>query len=133
MDQELIMKLTMLEGQARELQEKSDLVDKQLSELTLFNSNLDDLADSEEKSMLATLGKGVYIKTELKDQDLFVDIGAGVLVKKSPKETKETIKNQIKGLNDLKLQLTMSIEDLNSQLQEGLRELEKQQAIAQSS
>ena len=132
MDQELLYRLGMMERQAKEVQEKLEIVEKQLTELQEFNVNLSSMQNSDEKEMFASLGKGVFMKTDIKDKDLFVDVGAGVIIKKTPEQTKTTIDQQIKGLIELKIQLTATVESFNAQLQQGMTELQSQQEAAQS-
>jgi len=72
-NQELLMKATMLQQQSQEIEQNLAIIDTQVSELSEFTKNLADLSSSSEKEILSSIGKGVFAKTTLADKDLFVD------------------------------------------------------------
>jgi prefoldin alpha subunit len=127
MDQELMMKLEMTHRQSQEIEEKAGIIDKQINELKVFEQSLIGLKDTEEKEMLASLGKGVFVKSDIKDKELFVEVGAGYLVKKSPEETATVLNGQVARLGEMKMQLEMELERVNGELQQMMGELEKKE------
>lgn len=124
MDQELLMKASLLERNSQELETHLQFINNQITELELFNVNLGTLQDSSEKEILSSIGKGVYAKANLVDKDLFVEIGAGVIIKKTPQEIKSIIEGQVKTLEETKLRLMAQLEAYNESLQELMRDLE---------
>lgn len=126
MDQEIILKATIAEQQAHQLEENLQLVDAQITELEEFNRNLKTLRDSKEKEMLSQLGKRVYIKTKIENKEkLFVEVGAGVVVKKTPEETMKIVSNQISRLQEAKVQILSQLNFYHTQLQEFLETVRK--------
>jgi prefoldin alpha subunit len=123
-NEELMMKASFLERHSQELAEKIDYLSQQLSELEEFRSNLDALSKSKENKMLASIGKGVYVKSSLEDKKLFVNVGSGVLVKKTPEETKEIIEAQIKQFHEAKSRLMAQMEIYNGMLARTMSEIE---------
>ena len=125
MDQEILYKAQYLEKNSQEAQANLQFVNTQIEELEKFKQNLSDLDNSSEKEMLSSIGKGVYTKTELKDKDLFVDVGSGVIVKKTPEQTKKVLETQIKTLMQAKIQITGQIESYTNSLIELMNEIQK--------
>jgi len=115
--QEILLQLSMLQQQSEKLQEKIQLINQQIFSMESLKEGLDKIKDGEKKEILANIGKGVFIKTEIKSKDLIVDIGNNILVKKKPEETQGIINKQIEQMEDLKKQLIDRLEDLNLQLQ----------------
>jgi prefoldin alpha subunit len=124
MDQELMMKLEFVHKQSQDMEEKLVLVDKQVEELEIFKNNLDTIEKDGQSEILATLGKGVFMKSEIKDKKLYVDVGAGFFVRKSAVEAKVVIEGQVKRLGEIKLQLQQEIERLNADLRRMVEEAE---------
>ena len=112
MDDELIIKLQETHRQSQEIEEKFKVVEQQLDELQKFASSLEDLGKNSNKEILASLGKGVYIKSDIKDEKLFVDVGSGILVRKSIEESRQVVEEQSKKLNEMKIQLVAENETI---------------------
>lgn len=122
----MILQAAVAEQQAHQLEENLQLVDAQITELEEFNRNLKILKDSKEKEMLSQLGKRVYIKTKIEDKEkLFVEVGAGVVVKKTPEETMKIVSNQISRLQEAKVQILSQLNVYHTQLQEFLEMVRK--------
>jgi prefoldin alpha subunit len=124
MNEELISRFQYASGHSEELANQQKVVDTQISELTEFRVSLDAFEKSEGGEMLASLGKGVFVKTDIKDKKLFVEVGAGYLVRKTPAEALEIIDGQISRLGEIKMQIDESVESVNAELQGILREAE---------
>jgi prefoldin alpha subunit len=105
-----MMRASLIERHLQELNNRIDYVSQQISELEEFKNNLKFLKDAKNKEMLASLGKGIYLKSSCQDDNFFVNVGAGVVVKKTPKETAEIITSQIKNLHEAKTSLLASLE-----------------------
>ncbi len=125
MDQKLIWEASLLEKQAQEIEQEKELIEKELDELNAFAENLKILSSSEEKTMLSSLGKGVLIKTEIADKKLFVNVGAGVMVRKTPEEIQKVVGGQIERFNEVRMHLLARIESLGKSLQNVLVEMQK--------
>ena len=108
----------------RELDEKLNVVDKEINELEIFELHLKDITSNGKKEILASLGKGVYVKSDMIDSKLLVDVGSNIFVKKTPEQTKEVLSGQIKRLHDMKLILQQTIENMNSEMQKIVKNIE---------
>jgi len=112
MDMELVYKAQMLQRESEEVEGNLRLVEEQIGELDIFQKNLVELKESKGKEMIASVGKGVYIKGDVKDDKLFVEVGAGVVVRKTPDETRETVEGQAMRLKEVRIQLIGHLENL---------------------
>ena len=127
MNQEKIMAIAEIERVARELEENLQLIEMQIEELTAFNNSLEFLMKSKDKEMLSSIGKRVYIKTAIEDKKrLFIDVGAGVVVKKTPEETIEIVKEQILRLQEARVQISSQLEIYRGKLQEFIEEIRRE-------
>ena len=66
--EEVLLQLSMLEQQANEITEKIQAVDNQVSELESLKFSLKKMEKSKGKEMLSPLGRGIFLKTEVKDE-----------------------------------------------------------------
>ena len=124
MNEELAFKAAFLEKQCQEFSATIDNVNAKLFELDEFNKNLDFFAKTNNKEMLSSLGNGVYLKTELASKELFVNAGAGVVIKKSPEETQGIVGSQIAELHETRTRLVGQLELYSHLLQQTVFELE---------
>ena len=120
-----MLKASFLERQSHELEQYLEFIDSQISELEIFNENLGVLSKSEEKEILSSLGKGVFVKGNMNEKKLFVEVGSGVVLRKTPEETQETISLQIKRLKELRIQGLSQLDSTRSQLSDIIEEIEK--------
>ena len=109
-NQELLLKATIMERQSRELEQNLQIVDQQIRELNSFSDSLKSFDSRDDKEIFAPFGKGVYSKATLHEKDLLVNVGAGVFVKKSPNETIAAIDSQLSQLKEARRHLSMQLE-----------------------
>lgn len=124
--QELMAKLQMYEQQIRQLQQQMEAVEKAIVDINSLNLDLDDLKGSSGKEILASIGKGIYVKAKVDSEKLFVDIGGKNFVRKDIDSTKELIQGQSKKLEDVKLELEGAMENINKELTEEFMKSQQQ-------
>lgn len=111
--------------EATSLENNLEIISQQITELKELEKNLQRLNKEKEKEMLASFGKGIFIKTSLLDKELFVDVGVGVIVKKSISQVNEVIEEQTsilmqmheeskERLSDLQGELNIMLEKINN-------------------
>ena len=126
MDQETIMHFSAIEQEARELEDNLQLIATQIAELDNFRESLEFLMKSKEKEILSSLGKRVYMKSKIEDKEkLFVEIGAGIVVKKTPEETIKIVKEQIIRLQEARVQISVQLEIYQRELESFLYSVKK--------
>ena len=124
MDKELIFKASLLQQQSDQIEQKLNLISQQLHELQHFNAELEELSKNRSKEILSSLGKGIFLKTNVSEEKLFVDVGSGVLVRKNFEETKKLIEDQTLKLNQLAEESTKDLQKVNGELSELMSKLE---------
>jgi len=115
-EQELMMKLQMFEQQIRQLQEQMQAVENGIAELSSLHLGLEDMKGAGGKEILAPVGRGMFIKTKLLSEELFVDIGEKNFVKKTIPGSQKIIASQVKKLEELKKELANNLEKINAEL-----------------
>ena len=125
MREELLIKLSMLEEQAKEISEKIRAIDNQINEMEALKLSLIKMEKSKGKEMLAPVGRGIFLKTEVKDEKVFVNVGSRILVKKSFSEAAEIVDGQISELNGIKVELMGNLNEINENLTSLIEEAKK--------
>jgi len=127
MKKDYLIKLGMLQQEAERLGKENEAISKQVIELNELKINLTEFLNSKSKDSLISFGKGIYTKAELRDKELYVNIGSGIVVKKSVEDTIRVIDEQIIKLEEMKGNLLKEMENLNEKVQElGKEEREEQ-------
>ena len=123
MNQELMLELEELNRHSKDNEERVRIVEQQILELQSFEKNLGELETNKNKEILASLGKGIFVKADLKEENLFVEVGSGILVKKSLGDSKKIAEHQIKKLLEMKTQLLSENESLNEKMRVALEKV----------
>ena len=124
MNQELLMQANMMERQIQSIRQNLEFVETQISEFEAFKESIEAFIKSDSKEMFASLGKGIHIKSELKDKNFLVEVGAGVAVKKTPQESLKIIDSQISKFHEAKSQLASQEEMFLGEFQRIIHELD---------
>ena len=107
------LEFQLLNQQIQQAQQQLQLLTKQITELKTLSKNLQELSKSKKDSeMYTNLGVGVNIKSKLTDiKKLLVNVGAGILVQKTPEETIKIVDKQAIELDKFCIEL-----DKNAQI-----------------
>lgn len=123
--QEILQRAITLKEESEEIERQLQFVSEQVEDLAKFKEGLSELSGGE-KEILASIGRGVHVKAERKlDEKLFVEVGAGVVVKKSPDEISKIIDGQIKKFQEARLQLSAKLQEHANEFRKMLKEIEK--------
>ena len=114
---ELIEQTQELYEDSKNTEERLTFIDQQIQELQTFKYNLDKIKHNNEQEMLAALGKGVFVRSQMKEDRFFVDVGAGVLVKKDSAQVISIIDQQIMKLGEMRQQTAAYFMELHRQLE----------------
>lgn len=125
--QEYMMKLQMIQQEAQALEEKLQTIDQQIQEMEAIKASLIEIDKKDSNEFLANLGKGIFIKTEIKEKELFVNIGKNTLVKKDPKETITIIEDQTQRLFIGKEEVMGRIEQIQQEMHAIIMEAQQAQ------
>lgn len=115
--QELMIRLQLFDQQAQQLQQQYQAVEQAMIEMGQLNFGLDDLENSKDKEIMASFGRGIFVKAKILDEDLVVDVGGKNFVKKDIESTKKLIQEQIKKLQEIKQEIENSLQILGEEMQ----------------
>ncbi|VVB78771.1 Prefoldin subunit alpha [uncultured archaeon] len=122
MNQEQFMQLQMIEQEVNQLNQQTELVEQNLNEISELKAGLEEIEKNETKEILVNVGKRIYIPVEIKEKSLVVEVGNKNFVKKSISETKKLIDEQLKKLNEAKLQIVERLQELEMTMRDLVRE-----------
>ena len=114
--QELMIKFQMYEQQIKQVQQQLEAVENAISEMTSLNLGLMKIKGSKDKEILASVGKGIFVKAKILSEKLTVDVGGKNFIEKDVDSTKKLIEKQIKKLENIKQELEESLEKINEEL-----------------
>ena len=121
--QEYLIKLQMLEQEASQYGEQLEMIDKQVVELNRLKRDIENLSNTKEKEMFSEVGKGIYVKGELNNSQMLVDVGHRVFVPKTSSEIKSIVDSQIKKFADVKEEIAQKIEEINQEVDNLIKEI----------
>ena len=116
--EEYLLKLAMLEQEINRTEQQHQLVEQQIIEMQSLYAGLEELDESKEEQMWANLGKSIFIKTEILDKNLLVDVGNRIFVKKTIKETLKVVEEQLDNLSEAKNNLLGNMREIQQQSEE---------------
>lgn len=116
MDEALIAQLQQLHVEAGALEDRIRFIDEQLRELDVFRETLTRLGNLPDNTVLSTLGKGVFVKAQPLEHSLFVDVGAGVFLKRSPETVAKTVQEQKNKLLEMRTESLEELQDIQEKL-----------------
>jgi len=124
-NQEYLIRLATLEQEINRLEQQMQLIDHQVLEMQNLKNGLEEMDKSEEKQMLANLGKNIFIKTEIKEKKLLVDVGNRTFIKKSMGDTVKLVEEQLGKLMEGKMQVIGRMQEIQEEMEKIIVEAEK--------
>ena len=135
--EEMVNELNMYKSQADLLQQQVEAIQASLGEVEILESTLEDIKDKKSLEIMVPVGAGSFMSAEIKKTDeVIMSVGAGVAIKKSAEEAKETLANQKEELSDSldkmmnNLQkISQIIAQLSPQAEDLMRKVQTQQPM----
>jgi len=124
------IEIQILEQQIKQIQKNLEILNQQIFELNMISNSLTEIKKTKiGQELLVPLGSGIFIKTELKDNnEILTNVGSDVVISKTNAETKTFIKSQtefvIEMITKIEQELHLSISKYE-ELKEDLQELVK--------
>jgi len=125
MDQEMLQEAGKLHQEIQQMEQHNSLIENEMGSLEKLYSGLANFETGKEE-ILASVGKGIFFPAKLTGSEMFVEVGAGIILKKNKEEVKKLIENQIDRLGKSKILLGQEIEFRFSALQELMQRFEEQ-------
>ena len=119
-DQQEAYTYQLLSQQLQQFQQQLQILEQQLEELQQLDEHLTSFKTvKKDTEGFANLGAGVYVKATFNDTEtIYLTVGAGVLVPKTPDEAKELVQKQIKELEDTHQMLLQNMQGIITRLQQ---------------
>jgi prefoldin alpha subunit len=125
--QEYFMRINMMGQEAERIEQQIQMIDQHLSELGAVNESILAIKNSDKnKEILANLGKGIFVKADLREKNLFVNVGRDVLIKKTPDETIKVIQGETTKLMEGKELLIEKIQGIQESMKSMMEEMQNQ-------
>lgn len=115
--QELFYKLSFFEQHFNQLQQQMQAVEQAVIELQELELGLNELKNKKDGEIFAPIGKGIFMKAKLSEEELLVDIGGKNFVKKSVDETQKIISEQTLKLENIKNELAEELDKVRDEMQ----------------
>lgn len=115
MNTELLFKAQQLESKIKELQEHLNFVDSQILELSSFSENIKSLSSIKSKEIISSIGRGVHIPAEITSKSLFVEVGSGVVLKKTHDETIKIIDSQLSRIKQARINILSELDSAHTE------------------
>jgi len=122
-----MIQMQMLQQEAQELNQQLQLIEQNISEMQELNLSLEELEKNDDKNILANIGKKIYLPVEVKEKELFVEVGKGNFVKKSVLDTKQIVDGQVKKLIIGKEDIIKKLEELQGKANDLMMNIGKEQ------
>ena len=128
--QKLYVEFQLLNQQIQQLEKQNEALNNNLMELVMTSQSLDDFRQIKEKTeIFVPLNSGIFAKAELKKADeLLVNVGANVVVKKDISSTKKLVERQVEQLRDIRERMVSDLKKLT--MQGGMIEEELQKLVS---
>jgi prefoldin alpha subunit len=113
--QQMVIELNIMDARFKEMQQQIQLIDQQVTELQIMENNITEIGKIKKDSeTLSQVGQGIFVKSSIKDtKEVFVDIGSKIVLKKSSEEAKKLIKKRIDQVMNVR---TLVIQELNKMM-----------------
>jgi len=113
--------LKNLANQIGQIQEYIKQLDNSLQDLSQLSQSLEDFGRLKKgERIFAPIANGIFVEADLvSSEKLLVNVGRGIVVKKSINETKELMKKQEDDINSAKKEAEEKIEEIYSLVQKG--------------
>lgn len=123
--EEYMMRLVALDQEIGRLEQQMQIIEQQILEMQTLKISLEEIEKSKEKEMFANLGKNIFIKTEIKDKMLLIDVGNRTLVKKNVEKTLKIVEEQLSKLIEGKNKVLGKMQEIQQQTEAIVSEAEK--------
>ncbi len=114
------LELQVIDKHVKEIQQQIGSLDDQRIELAVIKQNILDLGKTKKGSkMLVPLNNGIFAEADLSDtESLLVNVGAGVVVKKSVEDTARMMDDQTIEITGMRTNLESTLQKLVTQAME---------------
>ena len=117
------MELQLAMQQGKQMQQQAQIIEEQLQQLAKAKEITEKIGM--DKELILPITPGVFVKAKLVDPSIFVNVGAGITVKKTKEETTKLITEQLNELKKYQQELLAQIQDINLKAKKIEKEVQK--------
>lgn len=123
--QKKYLELQLVGNQLKQVEKQLELFESQILEALTIVQSLEDIKNAKTNTKsLAPLANGIFVETKLENvQNLLVNVGSGVVVRKTVDDTKQMLESQVGELRAGEQELLHQFEALSLKAQELQKEL----------
>ena len=125
--QEKYIELQLVSTQIKQVEEQLGFLDQKAMELTNLSLSLEKFKELKPGTKsLAPLGQGIFAETSIgATNSVLLNVGAGVIVRKSVEEAGQTINGQLDNLQDVAVELGENLKMLAAKAHQLEHEIDK--------
>ena len=123
-NEDVIIRLAGLEERAKQIEQNIQIVEENSIDLEKLKLGIEEIKDSKGKEILASIGRGIFVKARLEGDEFLTDVGGRNFVKKDINDIQGLISENVDKLKEIKVELFRELEDLNGELQDTLESVE---------
>lgn len=113
--QEKYLEFQLLERQMKQVQAHLEQIEQQIAEMVVLQHNLGEMKGvSVGRELFVPLGSGIFVNAELKNnKEVLVNVGAGVVVKKSCDSAAEILEHHVSELRSVQGERAYLLDELS--------------------
>ncbi len=123
--QEKLYLYQFLKKQEEALLNQAVLIEQEIENSLITENVVKELENQKGKDILVSLGKDCFLRTEVKDDKILLNLGAEVLAKKSVADAKKILEERRKNLTKEKEGLNQKLEKIAEQIKKVEPEIQK--------
>mgnify|MGYP001562352426 CR=1 FL=1 len=81
-NEDIIIRLAGLEERAKQIEQNIQIIEENSIDLERLKLGIEEIKDSKGKEILASIGRGIFVKAKLEGDEFLTDIGGRNFVKK---------------------------------------------------
>ena len=114
--EELNRQFGIFERQIVQIQKELQAIEQAYLDMNQIKFGLDEISGKVGNEILATIGRGIFIKAKIESDEPLVDVGGGNFVKKTIPEAKKLIDEQIIKLDQMKRDLEGELDKIGKEI-----------------
>lgn len=105
-----IIEFSILEQENQKLEQQMQMIEQQFLNLQALKANLDEI-ENHKGDFLASLGSGVFLHSELKEnKKVLINVGSGVVIEKSCEDAQKILDRQIGKMEEVRMEVQKMVE-----------------------
>lgn len=118
--------MQMINMQLQDFQQRSQILEQQISDLEVAQLSLQDLNACKEAESFSTISPGVLVKSNISDtSNVVVNVGAGIFVEKPVEQTIHEIADQVSELRTFQNEIEGQVQGLMAKARQIEEDAEK--------